>query len=336
MTYAASPAFHRDRRVTVEGRLTVIGVLAATLAAYGVFLIWSATALGWRGLGLGPGVARRPVRSPRDWLRQAGLGDIRTTELVGAIGVMTVAGAALGFVLFGGVAPALLTGLFAATFPVAAFRLRRARRLADAQEAWPRMLEELRLLTGSLGRSIPQALFEVGRRAPIELRPAFRAAEREWLLTTDFERTVSLLKRDLADPTADAVGETLLVAHEIGGGGLDQRLADLVDDRLQDVQSRKDADAKQSGVRFARRFVLLVPLGMTLAGLSIGSGRAAYQTAGGQAAVALGLATVVACWVWSGRLIRIPHEPRVFVEADSAASVRSTPARAGSAMDGSR
>jgi hypothetical protein len=32
----------------------------------------------------------------------------------------------------------------------------------------------------------------------------------------------------------------------------------------------------QAGVRFARRFVLLVPLGVALVGLSVGNGRAAY------------------------------------------------------------
>ena len=66
------------------------------------------------------------------------------------------------------------------------------------------MIEEIRILTGSRGRSIPQALFEVGRRGPVELRPAFAAAQREWLLSTDFDRTLKVLKDRLADPTAPA------------------------------------------------------------------------------------------------------------------------------------
>lgn len=290
----------------------MIGVIAAAAGAYGVFLVWSALALKWEGLGLGPAVGRRTRRRPRDWLRQAGLGGVRSSELLGAVAATAVVGAIAGYTLFGGVLPAALAGALAASLPVGAFRTRRALRLAHAREAWPRMLEELRMLTGSLGRSIPQALFEVGRRAPVELRPAFRSAEREWLLTTDFARTVDLLKRELADATADAVLETVLVAHEIGGGGLEHRLAELVEDRLLDVQARKDAASRQAGVRFARRFVLLVPLGMTLAGLSIGNGRASYRTAGGQVAVAVGLVAVGVCWWWSGRLLRLPEEPRVF------------------------
>ncbi|MGH9077778.1 MAG: type II secretion system F family protein [Acidimicrobiales bacterium] len=291
------------------------GLAAAALGAYGVFLMWSAAALGWRGVGLGPrsGPGRR--RPWRDWLRQAGLGEVRTSELAGAVGGMALVGAALAYALFGGVLPAALCALFAATLPVAAFRSRRRRRLDLARQAWPGLLEDLRMLTGSLGRSIPQALFEVGRRSPPDLAGPFRAAEREWLLTTDFERTVDLLKRELADPTADVVAETLLVAHQVGGGSLDRRLAGLVEDRRADSRARKDAAAKAAGVRFARRFVLIVPLGMALAGLSIGTGRSAYQTGGGQIAVAAGLAAVVGCWAWSGRLLRLPEEPRVFAEA---------------------
>lgn len=291
-----------------------MAVLLALLAAYGVFLVYTAVAFGWGGVGLGPSVAgaTRTRRRGRQWLVQAGLDEVDPREFAAVMGVLFVVGAALAFALFGGVLPALVAGAFAATFPVASYRARRERRRIDARDAWPRMIEEIRLQTGSLGRSIPQALFEVGRRAPEELRPAFATAEREWLLSTDFPRTVSTLKERLADPTADTTLETLLVAYDVGGSELDRRLQALVQDRVQDLQGRKDAQAKQAGVRFARRFVLVVPLGMALAGLSIGTGRAAYQTTMGQLTVAGGLAVVAVCWLWAGRLMKLPEEERVF------------------------
>jgi tight adherence protein B len=174
------------------------------------------------------------------------------------------------------------------------------------------MIEELRVLTSSVGRSIPQALFQVGASGPEELRPAFAAAQREWLLTTDFERSLAALRAHLADPTCDATCETLLVAHELGGTDVDRRLADLAEDRREDARYRKDARARQAGVRFARRFVLLVPLGMAAAGLSVGNGRSAYQTPLGQAAVLAAVAMVAACWIWAGRMMRLPEEERVF------------------------
>lgn len=292
----------------------MVGLVLAAIAGYGAYLLFTAITLGWRGVGPSPAGERRrlPSQGPRVWLDDAGLADVPVREFAAVSGALFLAGGAAAFALFGGAFPALVAALFAATFPAASYRARRARRRAEARDAWPRLIEEIRLLTGSVGRSIPQALFEAGRRAPAELHPAFAAAEREWLISTDFARTCSVLKARLADPTADAACETLLVAHEIGGTDIDRRLASLVEDRIQDVQGRKDALAKQAGVRFARRFVLIVPLGMALAGLSIGTGRAAYQTSSGQFLVAAGLGVVVGCWLWAGRLMRLPEEERVF------------------------
>ncbi len=293
----------------------MIGLALALVAAYGVFLVYTHVALGWRGLGVGPGLeAPRPRRHrAREFLVHAGLEQVRLRELLAVVAVLGLVGAAAGAALFGGIAAPLLTGLAAAAVPVGAARERRARRRAQAAEAWPRMLEEIRLEATTLGRSVPQALLTVGLRGPEELRPAFAAAQREWLISTDFARTVVVLKDRLADPTADAVCETLLVAHEVGGSDLDRRLAALAEDRVADLAGRKDARAKQAGARFARVFVLVVPLGMALAGWSIGEGRAAYATPAGQAGVLVGLVIMLGCWVWAGRIMRLPTEQRVFL-----------------------
>jgi tight adherence protein B len=290
----------------------VTGLVVALLAASGVHLLWTA-AHGERTL-LRHGRARAGRRSVREWMVQAGLDDVAVSEFAGVVAVLFVVAAAVGYAVFGGALAALSIGGFAATFPAASYRRRRATRIAKAQEAWPRMIEEIRILTGSLGRSIPQALFEVGRRGPAELRSAFDAAHREWLLTTDFERTLRVLKDRLADPTADAACETLLVAHDLGGADLDRRLAALAEDRIQDTQGRKDARAKQAGVRFARRFVPIVPFGMALAGMSVGYGRSAYTTPLGQTLVVAAIGLTVLCWAWAGHILRLPEEQRVFAE----------------------
>jgi tight adherence protein B len=291
-----------------------MGLVLAVVAALGVFFIYTHVAFGWTGFAVSPSAQRsdRSRRKVQEWLTQAGLEDVQATEFTGVMVVLFLIGGAVAFALFGGVVPAIVAGAFAATFPLASYRSRREANRSSSREAWPRMIEEIRLQAGSLGRSIPQAVFEVGRRAPEEMRPSFMAAEREWLISTDFARTVKVLKDRLADATADATLETLLVANEVGGSDLDRRLAALVEDRVQDLQGRKDARAKQAGVRFARRFVLLVPLGMAVAGMSIGSGRSAYHTPLGQLGVVVGLVCIAACWLWAGHIMRLPEEDRVF------------------------
>jgi tight adherence protein B len=292
------------------------GLVVVLCAAAGTYYLYTALVLGWRGLRLAPPVARAARNRHRasDWLAQAGIGDVSLRQFALATAALMALGAVGGVALFGAALPALVLALCAGVAPLASYRLRRQRLRAGAQEAWPRLIEEIRIRTSGLGRSVPQALFEAGERAPASLRPAFAAAQREWVLSTDFERTVAVLKDGLADPTADAACETLLVAHDVGGSDLDRRLEALIEDRVIDVQGRKDARSKQAGVRFARRFVLLVPLGMALVGISVGNGRAAYATPWGQTMVVIGIASVVACWVWAGRLLRLPEEQRVFFE----------------------
>ena len=290
-----------------------MALLVTALGAYGVFLVYTAVAFGWRGAGLGPRVRPKPgADRVRMALAGAGVLDAQVPQVAALMGLLGMAGAILAFALFGGWLPPLAAGAFVASFPLAALRTRHDRRRTEAREAWPRMIEEMRLLVGSLGRSVPQALFDVGRRAPAEMQTAFRAAHREWLITTDFARTTAVLKHGLSDATADATCETLLIAHELGGTELDRRLDDLATDRRIDVQERKDALARQAGARFARRFVLIVPAGMAVVGLSVGTGRDAYATPAGQAAVLVALALVATCWIWAGRVMRLPHEERIF------------------------
>lgn len=246
-----------------------------------------------------------------NWLQGAGVHDTNARAMLGATALLMIVAGAAGFAVFGGVLPAVVVGLFAGVTPLAAQRQRRRHRLSVADDSWPQMIDEIRIMITSAGRPIPQALLDVGCRGPVELRDAFEAARREWALSTDFDRTVEVLTTQLGSPVADATCETLLVAHGIGSTDLDRRLAELAEDRRHDNLARKEARAKQAGVRFARRFVIIVPLGMAAAGLSLGNGRAAYQSPTGQTLVVIALALVAACWWWSGRILRLPEEQRV-------------------------
>ncbi|WP_052664578.1 type II secretion system F family protein [Nitriliruptor alkaliphilus] len=299
-------------------------LILAALAGAGAYLWATAVLLGWRGLGPGLGAGRKAAqrRSATDVLAQAGLEGVRPAQF---LAVCVAVGTVLGLVawaLFGGWPVALAVGVVGALAPAAVVRRRQHRRREQARDAWPRLLEELRLQVVSVGRSVPQALVEVGHRAPEDLRPAFAASAREWQRSTDLDRALDVLKAQLADPAADAVCETLLVAHEVGGRDVDRRLRELVTDRTVDVQQRRDARAKQAGARFARTFVLIVPVGMAAVGLAIGDGRGAYAAPGAQLLVLAAIGGIAACWWWAGRLLRLPEPDRVFVARDERATGR--------------
>ena len=287
----------------------------SVLAGYGVFLVYTA-ALGWRGPGLMGGNHHSTKRTigeqAADWLAQAGVVGVTPLEFASVELAVLVLGFGMGWVVFASVLPAVAMGAFSVSAPLAAYRARRRRLRESAREAWPRLLEELRVQTTSMGRSIPAALLDIGRRSPTEpMRVAFEDAHREWLLTTNFEQTLQVLKDRLAEPAADATCETLLVANEIGGADLDHRLRALIADRTMDLEERRDAHSRQAGVRFARWFTLVMPAGMALVGLSIGDGKRAYGTTGGQIGVVMAIGLTAACWLWAGSIMRLPEQDRV-------------------------
>ncbi len=234
----------------------------------------------------------------------------RRVVLIGGVALF-VLGLGFGLFVFAGIIAGIIVGTTTAVIPLLVIRRNYFARLAEASNAWPRMIEDIRVRCTATGKPIPQALLEVGSEGPIEYRDAFHEARRIWEVTTNFPRTLAVLTGQLQDPTADIVCETLLIAHELGGNDLDRRLRALHDDRLSDADARKDATARLSGVRFARKFVIIVPIGMALAGISIGDGRAAYGTASGQIGVLLALGLLWGCWIWAGQLCRVPRERRV-------------------------
>lgn len=290
----------------------MIPLVLAIIAGYGVHLLYSAVAFEWDGVRPGPKPPETNAAKKSHFIEDLGLGDFDPRSLAGAIAILALVGFTFGIILFGGPLPAILIAAFAATVPVGAARFRHERTLQLAHQEWPALIEEIRLLTGSLGRSIPQATFEVGLRSRGGLRPAFEEAHREWVVSTDFGRAMRVLKSELAHNTADVVAETLLTAHELGGGEVGNRLAALAQDRLTDQQHRRDAVARQAGVRFARWFTLIVPIGMALVGISIGDGREAYADPTGQALVAVALLLTLGSWLWAGHIMKLPEEERVF------------------------
>jgi tight adherence protein B len=276
--------------------------LFACLAGYGSHLVYTSFALRWTGIG--PGPESNPTSLRRLVVRARGL-SVRSL-------VVGLAGVATGFVLFGALVPALVGGALASVITAISARAEEGRRQERVADAWPSVLEEMRVLAGASGRPLPQALFLAGRRTPVGIRDGFAAAERGWQATTDFERALSVLKNELAEATSDVICETLLVAHQVGGSGVDRRLEALIEDRVRDLDLRRDARSRQAGARFARRFVLVVPVGMAFVGLSLGTGREAYQGRGAQVTVAIALALIAVCWAWAGRILRLPRPERMF------------------------
>ncbi len=222
----------------------------------------------------------------------------------------SLAGAIVGAAIFGTSTAAIALGLACCTVPERLARRAAKARLDAALAAWPLVLEETRVRVSGSGQSLPVALFESG--STTALGPHLAAAATTWGLSTDFERSLTTLRRRVADSVTDSVVETLLVLYLAGAVNADERLAALIADRRDDLDARREADARRAGVEFSRRFVLLVPAAMAVLSLFFGSGRESFSTAAGQQLLIAAILATAGCWVWSGRLAQVPERPRVF------------------------
>lgn len=228
--------------------------------------------------------------------------------------MLAIAAGAVTYLALGGIASAILIASLAITIPRLLRRSQNEKTKDRERESWPALLEEIRVLTGAGGLSLPNAFYKVGTRAPQTLANAFIHSQSEWKLSTDFDLALDTFKQHAQDATADSVAEVFRISYRIGGSDLESRLDALIEDRILDLQARKDAVAKQSGAKFARLFVLIVPAGMAFAGLAIGEGRAAYATPIGQLLTLAAFVCIASCWWWASTLLRLPEEPRVFAK----------------------
>ena len=259
--------------------MSPVAALGSTRRVRGRAMARTSSTRAWRcagtALSLDPGpVRRRPADS-----RSAGHQGCRSGPSVAA-----AAGLVLRSLLFGASCCRRVGGAFAARSPSCSARAELERRETASPRAWPAVLEETRVLAGAGGHPIPHALFEAGRRAAargprVVRRRAARVADVDRLRprprSAQGRARGGQQRRRVRDPPRSRIRSE--------GTGVDRRLEALIDDRLRELDLRRDAMSRQAGARFARRFVLIVPVGMAFVGMSLGTGRAAYQGRGAQA-----------------------------------------------------
>lgn len=187
-------------------------------------------------------------------------------------------------------------------------------------EAWPTVLDELRIRVTTLGQAIPQALFRSASSFGTQIEAVFADCERLWQLSGDFGLASSALDAALGDSASSSVLQTILLCHRTGGSDTEARIIELREIRSAELRTFKEAEAKLASVRFARNFVLVVPICMAVVGLAIGGGFNAYRTPWGIGLSIFAILILAGCWMWSAKLMTI------FPTASKAGTLRlSTP-----------
>jgi tight adherence protein B len=289
-----------------------VNVVLALVLGLGTFLVFDACTGP-------PRVAHRPFgRRIRvriaDWLAANGIGSVSPAQFMAACLGCGLGLAAALIVTIGSSAVAALGVLGGTYAPVAYYRARGRSARRARQQCWPEAIE---LLAGAVraGDTLPAAVALVAERGPEPLRMPFRAVVADHRISGDLVGSLERMGAALAEPTADRVVATLVIAHRVGGRELGQVLRTLGAFLREDLAIRKEIVARQSWTLVAARVAAAAPWLVLLLVASRPQGAHAYDSLAGVLVLVAGAAATALGYRLMVTVGRLPEEPRVLAGA---------------------
>jgi len=282
-----------------------MGAIVGACCALGVLLVLAS--LGHDGHH---GSGRAKVRSVDRLAQQSGIAQLTGSRLVAiclAVGLVSVA---LTLLVTALPVVSLLSGIATAFVPIALIRRSARIRRRELRKVWPDAIDAL-LASVRGGYSLAESLCALADQGPNALRPAFAHFAGNYRVAGSFEESLHVLDDELADPVADRVVASLLIAHHVGGRDLGTVLRTLSALLREDARLRGELEARQSWTINAARLAVAAPW-LTLLLLSTRpAALQAYRSLEG--AVVLLCAAVLSVlayrvMIWIGRL---PDERRL-------------------------
>ena len=198
-----------------------MSVVVALLLGLGVFLAYD-------GLTRTRSVSSRPSIGDRGsaWLATTGLANVSLGQFVLASFLAGLGAAAVVLVVIGSLGVALVVALAGFAVPTAFYRSRRRSLRVARRRAWPDAIE---LLAGAVraGDTLPAAIGVAAERGPDSLRSVFSAVSSDHRVTGDLVGALERMGHVVADPIADRIVRTLVLAHRVGGRELGRVLRTL-------------------------------------------------------------------------------------------------------------
>ncbi len=245
-----------------------------------------------------------------EWLAASGIGHASPTQFVGASVAVGCAAGAIALVVVGSVAVATVTLVSGTLAPASYYRGRRRVLRSSRRQAWPDAVE---LLAGAVrtGDTLPGAISVVAERGPDALRPVFGAVLSDHRITGDLVGALERMGATVADPIADRVVTTLVLAHRVGGRELGRVLRTLAEFLREDVATRREIEARQSWTVIAARVSASAPWLVLVLVASRPQGAQAFDSPTGMVVLVAGAGVTMIGYRLMMRLGRLPEEPRV-------------------------
>lgn len=285
------------------------GAFLGLIAGLGILSIWWSL---WEqeGEATRRGRIARVMDHLRDDLVTVGLTSVPPAAVPAlSAGLGLVVSAAL-WAVSSAVVPSLTIGVASMVVPVVFLRSAARRRTTAMREVWPEAVDHINSAIRA-GLSLPEALVQLSRKGPEDLRPAFHEFSLDYQASGDFAVSLDRLKIRLADPVGDRIVEALRITRDVGGTDLGGLLRTLAAFLREDARTRAELEARQSWTVNAARLALVAPW-LVLALMSTRPQAAqAYDSPMGMAMILIGAVVSLIAYRVMLQIARLPQDERV-------------------------
>lgn len=186
----------------------------------------------------------------------------------------------------------------------------RRRRTLELAESWPGYLEQTRAKMLASSRSLPYVIFEQNSIASPFLSELIQHGRREFENSGSLEKALKTiwLAADNEEATS-YVCNALCTTLGSTSSQIENQLSAISGTVRSRNELKQETNSRLAGVRTARIFILIIPAGMALAGLSFAGSIKPFLTTASIWQILAALLVLSICWYWSSRLMRFPAWP---------------------------
>jgi tight adherence protein B len=177
-------------------------------------------------------------------------------------------------------------------------------------ELWPDVVDDLASAIRA-GLSLPQAVIELCKSGPEQLRTAFQLCRDQYQATGDFNAGLNLIAKNLEDSQADKFVASLQIAHEVGGADLGVLLRTLSEVMREELVLRGEIVARQSWTVNGAKLAVAAPWVTALVLSTRETAANVYMSASGIRMLAICAIVSVLAYVAMMKIAELPTEKRL-------------------------
>ena len=188
-------------------------------------------------------------------------------------------------------------------------QIRRLRRL-ELAASWTGYLDQTRAKMLTTSRSLSYVLFEQDSASSPFLAELIQQGRREFENSGDLEKALQAVwyageDEEVTNYVCSALCDSL--------GSTSSQIENQLSLISSTVRSRNELKqetmSRLAGVRTARAFIVIIPIGLGLAGTSFAGSISPFLTAASVVQMLTAMAILTLCWFWSNRLMTFPAWP---------------------------